>query len=438
MNLFAAIQNYFRDWLKETGGIGAYTTFTIDLSKAHDNERYTFTGDQVIVTGCDNPVSIKLNDVRNDAIDLDVIKQVNSPFNEFYITNAVSSGSLKILCGSEGVFQCDPSLRIMSGKYGSQFKPVAIDANGNLISIIRDPVSLNYAAVDASGYFTNIMKGLEGANLRTIAVDADGNIVGVFKGDYGGTLKTVAVDTEGRIQAVLTDPEDVFGNPHHMGASELASRLGSIRTFDRRGTTYWMDDFESSTLKWHSSTMLAGGSGALSTDTARNGDNSFKMVTDNTIHRGWQLVKRFATPKSDNVGVEINFSSASDIWELAIELTMYSGAYKYPAWITWTESNNTLKYYDSAGAYQTISDNVHHFQDEHLFYPIKLVADFNNHKYLRLIHGETEFDLSAHDLKSSVSATHAWLVLNVNFVTKENVAKTCYLDDIIITQNEPD
>lgn len=414
-NIWAGIQDYLEYHLKKTGGYGDYASFDFDLSVARNNERHEFTGDQILVVNCDNPASVKLNNIRNPEIDLGVIPEVNNLFKEIYITNAASSGNLKILCGADGVFKCNSSIRIMSGKYGSQFKPVAVDTSGNIISV---------------------MKGADGATLRTVAVDADGNIVGVFKGDYAGTLKTIAVDTEGRIQAVLTDPEDVFGNPHYMGASELASRLGSIRTFDRRGTTYWMDDFESSTLKWHSSTMLAGGSGAISTDTARNGDNSFKMVTDNTIHRGWQLVKRFATPKSDNVGVEINFSSASDIWELAIELSMYQGAYHYPAWITWTESNNTLKYYDSSGAYQTINDNVHHFQDEHLFYPIKLVADFNNHKYLRLIHGETEFDLSAHNLKTVASAAHQWLVLNVNFVTKENVAKTCYIDDIIITQNE--
>jgi hypothetical protein len=41
--------------------------------------------------------------------------------------------------------------------------------------------------------------------------------------------------------AVLTDPEDVFGNPHYMGAAEMAARLGSPHRMTRGGQVIFHD-----------------------------------------------------------------------------------------------------------------------------------------------------------------------------------------------------
>lgn len=113
MNIFVTIwsqlQNYFRDWLKDTGGIGAYTTFKIDLSEAHNEKRYTFSGDQIVIAKSDSIAYIKLNDTRNENIDTTVINQINTPFNEFYITNEATVGVLEILVGSEGIFNSYPA-----------------------------------------------------------------------------------------------------------------------------------------------------------------------------------------------------------------------------------------------------------------------------------------------------------------------------------------
>ena len=104
-NIWADIQNYFSDWLSRTGGDGAYTTFTIDLSVAHSEEKYDFSGDQIIITDCDDKAYIKLNDKRNDFINVQKVRQIHTPFNEFFITNEVGVGELKILCGTKGIFQ---------------------------------------------------------------------------------------------------------------------------------------------------------------------------------------------------------------------------------------------------------------------------------------------------------------------------------------------
>src|SRR4030042_5635333 len=127
------------------------------------------------------------------------------------------------------------------GQYGAELKVVAVDSAGRIIMV---PIgsSGNYMSVDAQGFLSSIMKGINGSTLRTIAVDGSGNILGLLQGWFEGAVKTLAVDAQGRMLAVLTDPEDVFGNPHYMGAAGLAVRLGSIVNFDRLGQVILLDE----------------------------------------------------------------------------------------------------------------------------------------------------------------------------------------------------
>lgn len=96
-------------------------------------------------------------------------------------------------------------------------------------------------AVDQAGNMLTLMKGQYGGDPVTIAVDAQGKLYGVLQGLYGGSLQTLAVDSQGRMLAVLTDPEDVFGNPQYMGAAELAARLGAPNRITRSGQVLYYD-----------------------------------------------------------------------------------------------------------------------------------------------------------------------------------------------------
>ena len=91
--------------LEKTGGEGLYTKFTIDLSAAHTDEKYNFHGDRLTVESVDSAVTIKLNSRKNDPIDLVNINQINAPIKCFFVTNAALSGTLKLLCGSKGMFE---------------------------------------------------------------------------------------------------------------------------------------------------------------------------------------------------------------------------------------------------------------------------------------------------------------------------------------------
>jgi Right handed beta helix region len=117
--------------LEKTGGEGLYNKFTIDLSVAHTDEEYFFSGDRLTVEDVDDAVTIKLNSRKNDPIDLQKIPEIHAPITKFYVTNDAGSGDLKLLCGSKGMFEAKKKLEIVTNadyiikKVGSH--TVAID-----------------------------------------------------------------------------------------------------------------------------------------------------------------------------------------------------------------------------------------------------------------------------------------------------------------------
>ena len=95
--------------LEKTGGEGLYHNFDIDLSVTHTNEEYEFSGDRLIVESVEDAVTLKLNSIKNSAIDLQKIPRIKGSIKRFFITNAAGSGTLKLIGGCKGMFDAEAS-----------------------------------------------------------------------------------------------------------------------------------------------------------------------------------------------------------------------------------------------------------------------------------------------------------------------------------------
>jgi len=128
----------------------------------------------------------------------------------------------------------------------------------------------------SNGFLSSVMKGLDGAALRTLAVDADGNLISVMKGQGTAGLETVKLDDDGRMYAYISDENDQWGNPIPTGLTELAARLGSPIAYERRGQVIFTETFDqgvddyiwtaetaSSTIKLSAASKVHGGYSAL-------------------------------------------------------------------------------------------------------------------------------------------------------------------------------
>ena len=178
--------------------------------------------------------------------------------------------------------------------------------------------------------------------------------------------------------------------------AELAARLGSINTFDRRGDTVWMDDFEDNINKWNYSGSGTGWAVALSTDQALHGAKSAKLTTGNAVTNSTYIAKHHPLPVSSRLGLEISFTTDTSLSYIQFGLAYSTGTSYREASIRYIPGEpGSLQYKDETGIWTEFATTT--LPDvQSLFHTIKIVADLSSHKYTRVLLDNTEYDLSAH------------------------------------------
>lgn len=218
---------------------------------------------------------------------------------------------------------------------------------------------------------------------------------------------------------------------------ELAGRLGSIDTFDRGGQVVLLDDFEDNINKWDLSLTGAGSAIALSTDTAKNGAKSCKITTGDTIGDDSQMARYLGYPVSSKLGLEVSMAMHSFASPIDITLHTDNGTTWTVGRLRFKPDADTLQYLDSAGDYQDISTNVPVYLMKQAFHTFKLVIDLETGKYVRAKVNQTTFDLSDIALHTSTFLVHNFLGVIITTYARGADNYDTYVDDLIITQNEP-
>lgn len=257
-----------------------------------------------------------------------------------------------------------------------------------------------------------------------------------IKGEYAGTPKSIATDDYGRLLAVISDPEDIWGNPHLIGNAELAARLGSIVTYDRRGDVVWFDDFQSGLAAW---TKTKGGTGAdayITADNAKRGAFCCKMISGKDEGRYMSITHYGGGLVFSKLGVEISFTLNLFITELRVPFIYYDGTNWYDTDIRLYPMDRELKYKGSDALYHSFATLIKLDTTQYVFHTLKYVIDLPNGKYNRVLLDNIVYDLSDIALKKRTSTEYPIYSFNIMAKTAEDVTKISYVADAILTQNE--
>lgn len=218
---------------------------------------------------------------------------------------------------------------------------------------------------------------------------------------------------------------------------ELVARLGSIVTYDRRGDIVWLDDFESDILKWSYTTFGTGGSFEATAETARNGGFCAKLTTPTGELANITIIKKVPYPVLGKFGYEASFTKDDDHDFILLSSYLFDGTnYKY-AGIKVDITNSRLMYIDSKGIWQSLATGITLYEAKDLFYTLKFVVDWVNSKYVRAIFANIEYDLSTYGVYTFGDTRAPYLTIQVMEVTATEAAIIGYVDDVILTQNEP-
>lgn len=236
--------------------------------------------------------------------------------------------------------------------------------------------------------------------------------------------------------------ETVFGQAD---LGELAASLGSIDTFDRRGDIVWLDDFESDVLKWTLILPGVGDSVVASSEAARNGAFSAKLTTGNVIADMVTMVHYSPYPVTSRVGFEISFTVHNNLSDLIFSQRLYDGSDEHFARVRYRPATDVLEYLDRNAVWQNLATSLVLLDAAYILHTIKLVMDLNTQEYIRIIVDDVDYDLSVlepplllplYRHTPDPATTPHWEQI-VDKITGVNANTSSYVDDAIVTQNEP-
>lgn len=218
--------------------------------------------------------------------------------------------------------------------------------------------------------------------------------------------------------------------------AELAARLESIVTHDRRGNVVWLENFEHGINRWWVTGSGVGNSQTISATTSRSGDSSLKLVTGNTLAHQARARKLFQYPSLVKHGLEFSFTYGTDFDYMRVWFNIRDGADVHYIGLEIDNTNQRVEYWDDAGNWVPTGITFTEVVAWPMFVTVKIVADASTDLYTRLIFGEQEVDLSAHGLQVLPAPGAPYIDVFFDMFSTAGNNATMYIDDIILTQNE--
>ena len=220
--------------------------------------------------------------------------------------------------------------------------------------------------------------------------------------------------------------------------NELAARLGSIDTFDRRGNVMFIEDFEATTVCWNMTAEDETGSVAIDDTTHRHGNQSIKIYPGTVAGKEADLENIFPVRQYGNIGIEFAFSYSAFIGVCDFRLWKYNGVNSYRGELRFDQVNNKLQYLNSGGTYTDLATNINLLASSLTFNIIKLVVDFTNFNYKRVICDETEYSVEDIPIYMTASSTYHQIFVCVRVTSVDMPFHgSVWVDDFILTENEP-
>lgn len=249
----------------------------------------------------------------------------------------------------------------------------------------------------------------------------------------------------------INDPIDIWGKEHTIGNAELAARLGSVVTFDRRGTIFWHDDFGVSPLKWYTSfSVLHGGSGhsiTLSDEMVSRGVGCMKMIPP-SANEDYAYAYRYLGGAAQNrIGVEATIrTETANALRIILHTRCYTGTRLVQGGVRITKNigltQSQLSYRNTTAlAPYTDScwtDFKRIYPGNNITMPLKYVLDITNEKYNRCMFAGEEIDMSEYVPRTGDYTANQYIETEIYVVNTEASNAKVYIDDFIMTIEEPE
>lgn len=218
---------------------------------------------------------------------------------------------------------------------------------------------------------------------------------------------------------------------------ELAARLGSIQTHDRRGELIWYDNFSTGLGSWITVLSGIGSSISLAPVSSNNSGFSAKLTAGTTLNKSALMAYRLGIFSSNRFGIEFRFSLPEGFESVEFLCQVIKNNVAYQIEVKLYLSGGTLVLVDGNNVEHIIGTGISLGSAYIEFNNIKIVFDIDKLKYTRIIYTSTEYDVSSNTIKTSVSVGSNKVSSQIKIVGDGGASESSYLDYIILTGNEP-
>lgn len=218
---------------------------------------------------------------------------------------------------------------------------------------------------------------------------------------------------------------------------ELAARLGSPVTFDRRGNVVYIDQMQWGIESWVQTNISGTGAIAWSADRYLSHGKSLSIAPTNGTVSQIEAARYYPTLRPGQVGVELALSWGDLADQTTLILIPAASEFPRRSYSLRLSGAGVLQYQANGGGWVNLASNSDlvvaaagrwHF--------VKLVVDTTNHKWVRLIYDNTEYDLSSIVAAEGVFSTVGPLIA-IRSLSEAPSNGIVYVDNVIFTQNEP-
>jgi len=218
---------------------------------------------------------------------------------------------------------------------------------------------------------------------------------------------------------------------------ELAARLDSISTYDRRGEVLWYDKFSYGMAAWG---LTASGSGSvirIDTSNIYRWPHVCKILSGIVLNDLSAIVKYLSPVSTGRYGIEFVLDIESAVTDFEVYLNLWDKTYLYQARFRFLDSGDLMQLRNASGVYETVVSLRPWVSGWYIYNPIKFVIDMNLEKYVRLLIGSTAYNVSAITLnkQASTDPTNAFIQLSTRSASGTNAHVR--IAHVILTANEP-
>jgi len=218
--------------------------------------------------------------------------------------------------------------------------------------------------------------------------------------------------------------------------NELAARLGTPDTWDRRGNVLFIDDFTQGLAKYDFLVVGAGSTYGLRCTVGLHSSVALWMDPDSGVNDAVQATINLPNPKSAVVGIEAAFNYTLANSAPGISINYCDGAYAYTFTLRIDCAGVDIAYYNEDGNYVNLEEDIVWPIYTSYFHIFKLVVDLSKYEYMRAIVDDRSYSLVG--LKGKRSAGGGLLAARYILGAGWNIARPepVSFDYMIVTLGE--